>query len=96
MGVLVVRVGNAGVFYFCGVEFGVGLLFERGGEVEVVGEAGCHHGGEHEDAGFAECGFVVGEGYGVYKGIGDVGDGYGIGGGCGVCIKVATPELECG
>lgn len=71
---LVVRVGNAGVFYFCGVEFGVGLLLERGGEVEVVGEAGCHHGGEHEDAGFAEGGFVVREGDGVDEGGGGVGD----------------------
>ncbi len=52
----------------------VGFLFEFVCEVEVVGEAGCHDGGEHEDAGFAEGGFVVGEGDGVDEGGGGVGD----------------------
>lgn len=79
---MVVGVGAAGVFDFGGVKSGVGFLFEFFCEVEVVGESRCHDGGEHEDAGFAEGGFVVGEGYGVDEGGGDVGEGGG-GGGCG-------------
>lgn len=65
-------------------------MFEFVCEVEVVGEAGCHHGGEHEDAGFAEGGFVVGEGDGVDEGGGGVGDG---GGGGSVCMDGASVDL---
>lgn len=76
------------------MEAGVGFLFEFVCEVEVVGEAGCHHGCEHEDAGFAKGGFVVREGYGVDKGGGDVGDG----GLCCACVrgKGAAEDSVCG
>ena len=68
-------------------------MFEFFCEVEVVGEAGCHHGGEHEDAGFAEGGFVVREGYGVDEGGGGVGDD---GGGGSLCVDGAPVDLVCG
>ncbi len=68
-------------------------MFEFVCEVEVVGEAGCHDGGEHEDAGFAEGGFVVREGDGVDEGGGGVADG---GGGGSVCMDGASVDLVCG
>lgn len=72
---LVVGVVGTGVFEFGFAEFELRLLVEGGGEVEVIGEARRHHGGQGEYAGLAEEWFVVREGYGVDVDVGGIGEG---------------------